>query len=711
MTESTQADDLFYVFGVNASTGSLIDEPLKAADIAAKVQQQAAGPPDKVETSLHNDRDSRFSDPTFRPSLGVDERVLSQAGWGVVLAAGADPKILQALSPLLAHRRQQAGPLYKEYTEANGYLPNDTWDRFRVRGDRLVSTGLARPQEMPYYVLLVGSPEDISLRFQYHMDVERAVGRLHFDTLDQYRQYAESVVQAESGKVTLPRKLSFLGTANPDDRATQLSSTDLVQPLFDQLSTDSQLAGWSTHLTGPDQASKEALGRLLGGADAPALLFTASHGAGFDQDDPRQAAHTGALVTKEYPGPLSWRKPLKEDFYFHAQDLDPNAHLWGMIAVFFACFGAGIPPLSDFYHLRDKLPGEVLNLAPRPFFSALPRQMLCHPNGGALAVVGHVERNFAAAFRTPGVTGNQGRDLLAFQQMLSLLARGYPVGAALEDMNTRSASRSVALTNALFPVLHQGLVAPPELEREISNLWTSSQDARNYIILGDPAVTLPLAEPGAEAPERTSIGEINSAELQSTPAGEPAKETPMPSAKNPGAGDPTDVAFLPPIDAAAIEAMTKDPKIYEYWREHIHSGFLRNDEMFKRILNAFLGPYYATVWMYGTLFAVGVLSFIAAVVLSLVTREAVFALAFGGLSVVSFLSFFIRMPLRSLEENLEFITWLGFIYNTYWNRVVYAMNQQTVQDDLQKATSDAVKDLQELIKAHAAMSGKRVNLS
>ena len=43
---------------------------------------------------------------------------------------------------------------------------------------------------------------------------------------------------------------------------------------------------------------------------------------------------------------------------------------------------------------------------------------------------------------------------------------------------------------------------------------------------------------------------------------------------------------------------------------------------------------------------------------------------FAGLSAATLLAPFVRNPLRSLEENLQFITWLGVIYNTHWTRLL-----------------------------------------
>ncbi len=142
---------------------------------------------------------------------------------------------------------------------------------------------------------------------------------------------------------------------------------------------------------------------------------------------------------------------------------------------------------------------------------------------------------------------------------------------------------------------------------------------------------------------------------------------------------------------------TSDPELYAAWRNHMIQGFRNNQQMFDRVLKAFMDPYNATVRMYRLMFGVGLASFIVAVGLSIWTREALFALVFGGLSAASFITYFITRPLRSLEENLNFITWLGVIYNSYWARLVYATDLETVQEDLKQITEDFVTQIERLI--------------
>ena len=256
--------------------------------------------------------------------------------------------------------------------------------------------GLADPERMPYYLLLVGNPEEVPFSFQYQLDLEYAVGRLWFETAEEYASYAQSVVAAETGKVVLPRKAVFFGTENPDDSVTRMSARDLVAPLatgLPSMLSQGSLPWSMSLLRGEGQANKACLAALLNGPDAPALLFTASHGVGFPADDPRQLPHQGALLCQDWPGPRRHRGEIPPDHYLSADDIGSDARLLGSIAFHFACYGVGTPRLDDF-------PANPLRtadvVAAKPFVSRLPQRLLGHPEGGALAVIGHVERPGAA---------------------------------------------------------------------------------------------------------------------------------------------------------------------------------------------------------------------------------------------------------------------------------------------------------------------------
>jgi hypothetical protein len=710
MAPETPTDDRYYVYGINGSTGRYLDEPLTAQEVGdaalKQVKQQKS-----AEVRVLKAR-AALEEPSMAAAMDVDVRELREAGWGVIFARDADPRVKEALQPLLDHRWEEAGDLFRVYDGNDGYLAGDDWDSFRKW--HKVKTGVAKPEQMPYYLLIVGDPQTIPYSFQYLADVERAVGRVYFDRLEDYAIYAQSVVQAEDRRqpLQLPRRATFFGTSNPDDKATRYSSEELIAPLGQELAPTVDTHNWALDTVAPEQATKARLGELLGGSRTPSLLFTATHGAAFNQhDEDFYPQHQGALVTQDWPGPREWRKHLKEDFFFSCEDVSDGAQLWGMIAVFFACFGAGTPRLSDFYHLKERLPAERLHLANQALLAPLPQRLLSHPNGGALAVAGHIERAWTTSFKEgPGPLAP--RDLDAFKELFRLLMLGYPLGAAIEDMNTRYAQYAVQITQDLFPVLYQGMTYTDDLKNRVARLWTANNDARNYIIVGDPAVRLPVSVTETERAERPILPTIDlprpAERKEDTTEAEPEEREdvlPQPEEETtPAPDEPVDEAMWA---AALPEDIRADPELYEYWRDHVKSGYEHNDEMFRRILKAFLVPYHTTIWMNGIIFAVGILSFVTGVVLSIWAREALYALAFGGLSAAAFLGYFISRPLRSLEENLEFITWLGIIYNTYWTRLVAASDPDTAQQDLQEATTDATASLERLIDKHGEMSGKR----
>lgn len=152
-----------------------------------------------------------------------------------------------------------------------------------------------------------------------------------------------------------------------------------------------------------------------------------------------------------------------------------------------------------------------------------------------------------------------------------------------------------------------------------------------------------------------------------------------------------------------------DPEIFEAWKKYMKEGFNHNNEMFKKVLDAFMRPYWMTVTMYRILFGVGISGFVVAAILG-AWKGWEFAAIFGGLSVVSFVGYFIGRPLQALEENIMLITWLGVVYNTYWTQLMYANDPQTFQDDMAAITQKTLDDINRLIDKHSELSGKRPKL-
>src|SRR5262249_50008644 len=178
-------------------------------------------------------------------------------------------------------------------------------NRYEAKSDFLARHGAgpgpADPENVPYYLLIVGDPESIPFRFQYELDVQYAVGRIAFDDVESYANYAASVVAAEERPLSLSRTAVFFAASNPGDDATALSASDLVDSLFAKVKAANP--SWEFEKVVGDGAKKGALADVLGGGKTPGLLFTATHGVGFPEGDQRQLRHQGALLCQDWPGP------------------------------------------------------------------------------------------------------------------------------------------------------------------------------------------------------------------------------------------------------------------------------------------------------------------------------------------------------------------------------------------------------------------------
>lgn len=440
---------------------------------------------------------------------GVDARKLEKAGWGIIYAKGITDEVKEALSPLVNWRRGQANKekeLFQAYEFKPKYADPQSGFRFFMSDHKTAPRDDAKPEQMPYYLLLVGDPEEIPYIFQYALDVNRAVGRIYFDTVEEYGNYAQSVVSAEEGSVRLPRRAAFWGVKNENDEATKLSMEHLIKPLhkhFEQKLSDR----WNLDNYLAEQASTAQLRAILGGDkdQAPAFLLTGSHGIGFNLDDKRLLAHQGALIGSDWirePGSIS------EEMYVAGSHLDSSAQLHGLIAFFFACYGAGTPMHDDF---MGKVQGTTRQIAPRPILAKLPQRMLSHPRGGALAVIGHVDRAWTFSFmEDSSVTESS---YLSFESTLTELFQGVPIGHAFDYFNRKHASSSVGLVTLLDEKRNGEDVD----DFDLIDVWISNHDARDYVILGDPAVRLCVDLEGEQLVESTlSLSEIDLEHYQPT---------------------------------------------------------------------------------------------------------------------------------------------------------------------------------------------------
>jgi hypothetical protein len=160
---------------------------------------------------------------------------------------------------------------------------------------------------------------------------------------------------------------------------------------------------------------------------------------------------------------------------FGAADVTDDMRVDGLVAMLFACYGAGTPANDHF--LPESVTGSV-SIAPSAFTARLPQRLLAR---GAHAVIGHVERAWTHSFLWQGAGPQQ----TVFTSLLTRLVNGARVGAAMDFFNGRYAELATMLTDAL----RDNKAGVPNAE-DVALLWTASTDARNYVICGDPAARM-----------------------------------------------------------------------------------------------------------------------------------------------------------------------------------------------------------------------------
>jgi hypothetical protein len=456
----------------------------------ANLVQDIPGAAQRIQNSKDLGSDYMVSDPND----------INQAGWCILFASDEDPAVIAQLQPLIDLRQSQihAPTPCTVFSGKTGVAPGQTalgWAAERgVSLDALVDPFAG----VPFYLLIVGSPQRIPFEFQAALKLEWAVGRLYFDDIEDYGRYARAVVQYETAaNKPLQRKNAAVWvTRNPGDLATALLSGAICQDFLSSANPLGALAGFHLDAFPNEKATHAQLGEILRGnlpGGPPAVFFTGSHGCDYAGEDPAlQLRMQGALATQEWiPG-----TPASPQNVFSADDIPDDAKVLGSIGFLFACFSGGCPA-DNSYYLDAR--GAPIPISPQPIVSRLAQALLSR---GALAIIGHLDMAFPYTFRNASGTPQT----QAVRNPLELLMRGKRAGLATDSLSLLWSSRSAQLDqnfkltdpnpadpNSATPVSNLPISNPAALS-QIGQMILARDDARNYILLGDPAVQLRIGD-------------------------------------------------------------------------------------------------------------------------------------------------------------------------------------------------------------------------
>jgi hypothetical protein len=238
--------------------------------------------------------------------------------------------------------------------------------------------------------------------------------------------------------------------------------------------------------------------RLLTGARVPhpSVLLSLSHGLGPPvhgwKSEQEQRALQGAM-------------DLGKGDSLQAPDVERRPFLPGSIWLYLACFGAGTPATSTYRpwlaRLREAgvFPGDpdrvlaaLSGPARPPFMAALPQAALSNPDG-PLAIVGHVDLAWTGGFMDPEGRISPSRFVVPLREFVKGRRVGVGMNALLRDIQ----QLNTELTLLDEQAEHAGGVSklPSDQQTRRATLWMIRQDLSAYVLLGDPAVRLPLSAP------------------------------------------------------------------------------------------------------------------------------------------------------------------------------------------------------------------------
>lgn len=474
---------------------------------------------DAALRSLPSSRDGVASDLSgYLWDEGADSNNLRAQRWGVVAPLGpTGDRLLAEIQPLIAARQAEQGAPVRIYRPP---AQLDEVEALQYRKDHY-DTGRELAQGLPRYLLILGDLDEVPLALQQVLQTDALVGRLTFPRPEGYAAYVEKVLRSEAGQ-RAERGRALFYTVPDGTAATQVGDAALISPCFD-LAERSHAAGEfaaevrSLNHDSADQLSPTALLAAARGLQ-PTALLSVSHGEGEPpggyRSPTRQRERQGAMC-------------FGDDEVLAASDLGDRRFLPGGLWLMVSCYGAGTPSFSAYQpwleHLgRSSQHAELQRLLAglprpggRPFIAALPQALLANP-AGPLAFIGHIDLAWTYSFADLDAGPHAIPRPARFVEALRWALRGDRVGLCCRELmralgqtqteilalsQTPSAARAgqphVSASSAAHSARQPGALDPAA---RFGHLWMLRQDLLGYILLGDPAVRLPVAPPSNSAP-------------------------------------------------------------------------------------------------------------------------------------------------------------------------------------------------------------------
>jgi hypothetical protein len=358
-------------------------------------------------------------------------------------------------------------------------------------------------EDQPRYLLLLGDAGDLPFEFQQALSVDRFVGRLAFSRDEDLEAYMNKVLRAEQGEPRAEQARALFFTVHDRTIATDVGYEMLISPSLKSCRRSYERGRFPAEVKELGSPMDWEISQLLSSAaePAPSVLLTLSHGIGAPW-----SGWSSSLEQRRRQGAMD----LGDGRELRIEDVASKPFLPGGLWFSFSCFSAGTPARSMYApwlkkQLQDGAGGRgpefALSSAPvdgTSFVAALPQAALANPQG-PLAVIGHVDLAWTYSVHEKIDEKTSHNHASRFTAVLGDLVRHRRAGVGLNVLSGAVAS----VDTKLAMLYHEDMASwaagaePPVEVLHRAHVWMTRHDLAGYILLGDPAVRLPIrSRPG-----------------------------------------------------------------------------------------------------------------------------------------------------------------------------------------------------------------------